>query len=314
MMFHPTSWAALVIIAAGLVLAGRGRFTAALCLVLANVLVHVLGVFGSSDGVNHVKLELALDIRNLDPVTGLGVLQFVTSMFVHFDFWHLVSNVIVLLFFALPFEERIGPNRFLSIYLLSGLVASLAQVLVGMDGAYRLMGASGAVFGIIGAFAAAYPNLRVALPIPLPFFMPIVPMRVWVGAGLFALMQVLYLFVLRPDDNVAYVAHLGGLFIGLFLGMWIHRTRPARTSVAVDLRLLQPFARDSRTDEALKQMDANRDEPQVFQAWLDRFFRSARCPTCNNEVLPRHHGEVVCRLGHRFDVRSRQPQPVGKAI
>jgi hypothetical protein len=51
-------------------------------------------------------------------------------------------------------------------------------------------------------------------------------------------------------------------------------------------------------------MQLNHDEPAVFQAWLDRFFATATCPTCRHKVAPRHHGEVVCTQGHRFDVRQ----------
>ena len=82
------------------------------------------------------------------------------------------------------------------------------------------------------------------------------------------------------------------------------KVRAHRNPVAVDLGALGPFARDTGTSQALAQMKANHDEPQIFQAWLDRFFRTATCPTCHHKVMPRHHGEIVCTQGHRFDVRQ----------
>jgi hypothetical protein len=82
------------------------------------------------------------------------------------------------------------------------------------------------------------------------------------------------------------------------------KVRAHRNPVAVDLVALGPFARDTGTSQALAQMKANHDEPQIFQAWLDRFFRTATCPTCQHKVMPRHHGEIVCTQGHRFDVRQ----------
>jgi hypothetical protein len=80
--------------------------------------------------------------------------------------------------------------------------------------------------------------------------------------------------------------------------------------VAVELDALTPFAADPGTTQALAQMRSNHDEPQIFQAWLDRFFRTATCPTCQHKVMPRHHGEIVCTQGHRFDVRKDRTRPI----
>jgi hypothetical protein len=133
---------------------------------------------------------------------------------------------------------------------------------------------------------------------------------VWVGAILFGALQLLYLSFVASDtataDNTAYFAHLGGLAGGTLGGFLLVRgkVRVLRNPVAVDLGALGPFARDLGTSQALAQMKANHDEPQIFQAWLDRFFRTATCPTCQHKVMPRHHGEIVCTQGHRFDVRQ----------
>ncbi|HLF16451.1 MAG TPA: rhomboid family intramembrane serine protease [Candidatus Thermoplasmatota archaeon] len=310
MSLHPVSILAVAVILAALAVAWSRRFIATGALAVANLVVFALSAFGPTVRVGDhivpvIHRELALQSVHLQHGEPLGFLQLLTSMFVHADFGHIFSNLIILLAFALPFEERIGTRRFLAIYLGAGLMGSLAQTAYTGWSSVALMGASGAVFGIIGAFAAAFPTLVVPLPMPLFVVMIFVRARVWVAALVFTAMQVLYFALLSPFDNTAYAAHFGGLAAGIVLGTTVARhAAPRRSAVRVDLVALQPFAKDNGTSTALQHMTEHRDEPQVFQAWLDRFFRTARCPTCDHTVMP-HRGEVVCTQGHRFDVRSK---------
>jgi membrane associated rhomboid family serine protease len=312
MVLSPVSLIALAVMLAAVAIGWSRRFLAVGALAIANVAVLMLSTFGPRvDGdLTVIQAELGLWSPNLAGDPALGLLQLFSSMFVHADFFHLLSNLIILLAFALPFEERIGHRRFLLVYLLSGLIGALVQVGVSSGSPILLMGASGAVFGVIGAFAASYPNLIVPLPVPLLFIMIFMRIRVWVGAILFGALQLLYLSFVASDaasaDNTAYFAHIGGLGGGILAGFMLVRgkVRAHRSPVAVDLGALGPFASDTGTSQALAQMKANHDEPQIFQAWLDRFFRTATCPTCHHKVMPRHHGEIVCTQGHRFDVRQ----------
>lgn len=323
MTLSVVSLVAIAAILAALYVSWSRRFLATGALVVANLFVFVLSLVGPETrfvGANGVvrsiptiHAELALLPSNLTEAPALGLLQLLTSMFVHADFWHIFGNLLILLAFALPFEERIGHRRFLFLYIVSGFAGALVQVAVDWGTPpVLMMGASGAVFGVIGAFAATYPNLIVPLPLPLFVIMLFVRMRVWVAACLFAGLQLLYLASpLSRLSNTAYFAHLGGLAAGIGLGIVLARHAPAhRKPVAVDLKLLSPFAHDTGTTAALDQMKANQDEPQIFQAWLDRFFRTATCPTCKHKVMPRHHGEVVCTQGHRFDVRKDQKRAI----
>lgn len=310
----PVSILAIAVMVAAIGIAWSRRFLAAGALAIANVIVFALTAFGPYDRAADMPVihaELGLWSPNLahDPV--LGAVQLFTSMFVHASIFHLIGNLITLLAFALPFEERIGHRRFLGIYVATGLVGSLVQVAVSADSPILLMGASGAVAGIIGAFAASYPNLVVPLPLPLFVMMIFVRMRVWIAAMAFLALQLVSVSVTGGGSNVAYFAHLGGLAAGILLGWTVVRpSAPTRKPVAVDLGALGPFARDPGTTQALAQMRTNHDEPQIFQAWLDRFFRTATCPTCGHKVMPRHHGEIVCTQGHRFDVRQDRRSPI----
>ena len=317
MVLSLVSLLAVAVMLAAIALGWSRRFLAAGALAIANVVVTLLSTFGPQAGtsLSTVQAELALWTPNLVNDPALGAAQVFTSMFVHADFLHLLGNLIILLAFALPFEERVGHRLFLAIYLLSGVAGTLVQATVASH-AILLMGASGAIFGIIGAFAASYPNLVVPLPLPLFVIMLFVRMRVWIAALVFTALQLLYMATIASDaasgDHTAYFAHLGGVASGALLGLTLvkGRVRAHRNPVAVDLGALSPFARDAGTTAALAQMRSNHDEPQIFQAWLDRFFRTATCPTCGHRVMPRHHGEIVCTQGHRFDVRQDQRKPI----
>jgi membrane associated rhomboid family serine protease len=309
----PVSLVAIAVIVAAIGIAWSRRFLAAGSLAIANVIVFALTALGPYDRTAEMPVihsELGLWSPNLVQQPILGAIQLFTSMFVHAHVFHLIGNLITLLAFAMPFEERIGHRRLIAIYLSTGFVGSLVQVGVSAGDPILLMGASGAVAGIIGAFAASYPNLIVPLPLPLFIMMLFVRMRVWIAAMVFLALQLVSISV-SGDSNVAYFAHLGGLGAGILLGWTVVRpSAPARRPVAVDLGALSPFARDAGTTQALAQMKTNHDEPQIFQAWLDRFFRTATCPTCGHKVMPRHHGEIVCTQGHRFDVRQDRRSPL----
>lgn len=333
MTLSPVSWIAVAVIAAAIAVAWSRRFLASACMAIANAAVALLtlfgpvraGVLGAVDPLNAALVrpaihnELGLYTPNLVALQPLGGLQLVSNLFVHEGLMHLLGNMIMLVAFGLPFEERIGHRRFLVLYLAAGLAGALAETLLNLGGSpVLMMGASGAIFGIMGAFAVRHPNQVVGVPLPLLFLLVRIPMRVIVGALLYVAYQLLYILVLAaggPADHVAYGAHFGGLAMGVLLALTV-LPRPGRRGeggpgpVAVDLGAFSAFARDPQTKGVLAQMRSNHDEPAVFQAWLDRFFRTATCPTCSHRVMPRHRGEVVCTQGHRFDVRQvRAPAP-----
>lgn len=298
-------------------MAASGRFLATGALVIGNIVVHALKSFGPGFLVERggdtfrvpvVQWDLSLHGDWLAAAQPQAFLQLLTHMFVHADIWHLVGNLIILLAFALPFEERIGHRAFLGMYLLSGLVAAFAQVGTAWGAPILLLGASGAVFGIIGAFAGAYPNLVLPLPLPLFIIMIFVRMRVIVAAAVFGGLQLLYLVFLSPFDNTAYFAHLGGLAAGLVLAVTYvrrHRRDVGQTVQSkLDLSNLSPFARDDATRNAHQKLYASLDQPEVFEAWMERFLQDARCPTCENPVALRR-SEMVCTHGHRFDMREK---------
>lgn len=305
------------------------RFVATGAIVIANLAIFLLTLFGPGATVLHtpsgdqplplghpftaVQADLALYPPNLLELLPIGVLQTFTSMFVHADIWHIAVNMIFLWAFGMPFEERIGARRFVLIYLVSGVVGALAQVAAGVltgDSPVPMLGASGAVFGIMCAFAAKYPNQVIGVPVPVILILIRIPMRVLYGALIYVALEVVQIVALvrmGGSTNVGHFAHLFGGAAGILLALTLLRHVLAagkKGPIAIDLVALGDFARDAPTKDVLAHMRQNHDEPEVFQAWLDRFFRTATCPTCSHRVMPKHRGEVVCTQGHSFDVRQ----------
>ena len=131
-----------------------------------------------------------------------------THMFVHFSFDHLFFNMLFLFFFGMELERRVGGRKFLQIYILSAIVAALAQTAVTSGSMVGMVGASGALFGALGCLAIIAPEIRVLL-----FF--VIPMSIRWAVVVFALIDFLFM---GSADNIAHMAHIAGLFVGLAFG------------------------------------------------------------------------------------------------
>ena len=138
----------------------------------------------------------------------------ITYMFVHVTFDHLFWNMLFLFFFGIELERRLGEGRFLGLYLISGVVAALTQIF--FSGYGILLGASGALYGVMGCLAMIAPHMRILL-----FFA--IPMRIPYAVVLYALVDFL---MMGSADNIAHAAHLAGLFVGLAFG-YVLKRRPS---------------------------------------------------------------------------------------
>ena len=149
------------------------------------------------------------------------VWTWVTSIFAHspFNFMHIFFNSIVLYFFGPVVERRVGSRSFAGLFIISGAIAGLAQVLAtsAVGGQTSVLGASGAIAALLGVLTVLNPNLRIYL-----YF--ILPMPLWVATLLFAGYSVLISSVGGIGaGGVAQLAHLAGLGIGLLYGMRLKR-------------------------------------------------------------------------------------------
>ena len=151
-------------------------------------------------------------------------LAVLASLFLHATPQHLFGNLLFLWVFGNDIEHRWGRLRYLLLYLIGGIVASLAHVLVDPNSTVPMIGASGAIAAVMGAYVICYPSTRVKSII---FFGPLLLRKVkavWLMV-VFLLFQLLYI---PGDSGVAWAAHVGGFAFGALLGLlWRRRGREA---------------------------------------------------------------------------------------
>ncbi len=156
-------------------------------------------------------------------------LTLLTSMFVHGGWLHLIFNMLYLWIFGDNVEALLGRARFLAFYLVCGLLAAAAQVAVDLDSTTPVIGASGAVAGVLGAYIARWPRARVTTVFVLVFFFPVVQLSAWVLLGVWFVLQALEGVVsLSGRADVAYFAHIGGFVAGMLLIWLLAATRTRR--------------------------------------------------------------------------------------
>lgn len=159
-------------------------------------------------------------------LAGKNLWTFITSMFLHAGFGHLLVNMISLMFIGNFVEKLIGKKRFLWLYLISGLFAGILFVGVSMitntDLNVYAVGASGAIFGLGGLLAILTPRLPV-----LVFF--VFPMPMW--AAMAFLLLALWALSTSLGLPIGNTAHLGGLIIGLAYGAYLKKRYPRKTKM-----------------------------------------------------------------------------------
>ncbi len=139
----------------------------------------------------------------------------ITSVFLHADIDHLFFNMFALFIFGLYLESRVKEEQFLLIFFLAGILGNLAYLLVSPSSIIPAVGASGAIYGVMGTLAVLYPGLVV-------YFFGIAPMPMIFAAAIWGLMEFTGMFV---PSNISHEAHLAGLIIGMLYGLYVKRER-----------------------------------------------------------------------------------------
>lgn len=154
-----------------------------------------------------------------------------TSMFLHGGWLHLIGNLLYLHIFGDNVEDRVGHGRFLVLYLLAGVTAGLAQVAFHPAADIPMVGASGAIAGVTGAYFLFYPRARVVTLVPIFLFVQVVEIPaffflfVWFA---FQLMLGLGSAGAASGGGVAFWAHVGGFIAGMLLGPMLAPRAPIR--------------------------------------------------------------------------------------
>lgn len=176
--------------------------------------------FGAIPAVVFGQAELP---QELVALPSYGTL--VSSMFLHGGWMHLIGNMLYLWIFGNNVEDVMGHTKFVVFYVLCGILAALSHAVIDQGSAVPMVGASGAISGILGAYILLYPHARVLILVPLGFFMHTLYVPAGVVLGLWFLMQILSggMSLGHEGGGVAFFAHIGGFVAGMLLiGLFKH--------------------------------------------------------------------------------------------
>jgi len=332
----PTTWPALLALAlilGGLAAAVWRRYPMAYTMALLCIGVYVVQLGSgamvrcSLGGLGFRSDCVLAELSFIAPLVAQGdrVLSPFTYMFVHADLLHLAGNLFILLTAGPALEERIGTRNFLVIYLLAGFGAAAATtglwqldffrepqpgdlfpIAGGAGGEFSPnVGASGAIFGVLTAFAALFPREKLPMILPFMFFV------FWMPSATVLLLHlalnVVYLF---SSTNIAWWGHFAGFFVGLAIAPILHKHLPARKldeALQVDTEALRPVARTHLERSALRELERlktpqTKDDRLLAETWWERFLHSAHCPACGRK-LEQKGKDLACPYGD-FAVRA----------
>jgi membrane associated rhomboid family serine protease len=200
-------------------------------LILLNVAVFIWEMTLPSEGYKTLVQTMGVTPYSLThlPLAAEPLLQggrsLFTAMFLHGSIAHAAFNMLYLWIFGNNVEDVMGHGRFILFYLACGLIASFTQVAASPLSEVPMIGASGAVSGILGAYLVLFPSARVMTLVFLVFFIRVVPLPAVILLGFWFLLQVLDIGPLS-SGGVAVLAHIGGFVSGALLIAVFRRRRP----------------------------------------------------------------------------------------
>jgi len=272
-------------------------------LVFTSDIFQGLPLIDQLEPLSHSQLVVDLGLNPERIIHNQTLYQMITSMYLHGDFLHLIFNFIGLFILGVQLEKKIGWYRFLILYYGSGIIGGAIVLMIspfdqlghGMN--VVSIGASGAIYGIIGGYWLLYPKDRIIFPIPLFFMRMYNKWPVWLIFLIYGGISTFFL-LLQTDDNISHLGHFGGL-IGAFPVAALIRP-PAEPEKLKKLKKvdLKKYARTKKQKEYLKKaMDA--DEEDIRNAWLDEFFQNIVCEKCKASHMTYEESKAVCpKCGH----------------
>jgi membrane associated rhomboid family serine protease len=213
-----------------------GRFPiVTVILIAANVLVFLYELLLSSTGqLEQFYYQAALIPANVTAaLTPATALTFLTSMFMHGGWMHLIGNMLYLWIFGDNIEDILGSLGFVVFYLACGVAADVAHILIEPRSPVPTLGASGAIAGVLGAYLIMYPRARVDTLVFLGYFIRIISLPALVVLGFWFVLQLfngLLSLGVPTGGGVAFFAHVGGFVAGLALMGVIRLLRPVERS------------------------------------------------------------------------------------
>ncbi|MBL0060931.1 MAG: rhomboid family intramembrane serine protease [bacterium] len=208
-----------------------------IALIAINVLVFVMQMLQPPEAQQQFVFAWGAIPRDITmswdllPTVPVAWLTLFTSMFMHGGLMHLGGNMLYLWIFGNNIEDRLGHIQFLFFYIIGGLVAALSHVFFDPSSQIPMVGASGAISAVLGAYMLAYPKARVVVLFWIVFFVRFIRVPAILMLGVWFVMQISGFFgdMSREGGGVAWLAHIGGFIAGVVFG-FIAGLRPARSA------------------------------------------------------------------------------------
>ena len=197
-------------------------------LIAINVIVFVMQLSLSEQQLNQVYLTQSVvpALASRAPFAPETLLDILRSMFFHAGWAHLLGNMLYLWIFGDNVEDRLGKPLYIAFYLVCGFAAGYAQVLISPTSQVPLVGASGAIAGVLGGYLVLYPGVKVRALILLGYFSRLTEISALYVLGFWFVLQLFNgVMSLGPDTSeggVAFFAHVGGFVVGAIL-IWIFK-------------------------------------------------------------------------------------------
>lgn len=257
---------------------------------------------GASGGSTvHLDIWDDLGFCVADIIEGREIYTFITAIFVHANILHLLMNSAVLLFLGVPFEEKIGARNFLILFFAAGIGAALLKLLYwlifhsafNVNAGVNGIGASGAIFGVLGAFVALYPRDKVMFPLII-----IRPWPVFVIALIYGSVETLAVLG-GVEDGVGHLTHINGFLVGVGAALVLKRAglldKKAKKDRMPPLSIsrLEEMAKNEEEIKTLKKI-RKADMAEIRDAWIEHFLESAECPRCGSKVDIKGTGSCGC--------------------
>jgi membrane associated rhomboid family serine protease len=194
-------------------------------LILANSFVFLLQLGLAPPELEDLFLQFGLvpaRYAGTADLTPGDLLPFITMMFLHGGWLHIILNMWILWLFGPAIEDRLGPGRYLAFYFACGVIAAFAHLITNPTSGEPAIGASGAIAGVLGCYMRLFPLARVIVLVPIIFIPLFFEVHAFVFVGLWFLIQLVQgavaLSLPAAGDDVAWWAHVGGFIAGFALG------------------------------------------------------------------------------------------------
>ena len=281
----------LIFIIVGIIISFIRRFTITYTLILINLTItFILLTLVIIDASLFTNTFINLAYILYDITIPSRIYTIFTSMFLQIDLMHLLGNMIILFFIGIPLEEEVGKYLFLAIYLTSGIIGALFYTILYLPLPIILIGASGAISGLLGAMLYMYPDKEIPMIIPLIVISYIAPrIKAWKAIIIFFAIETV-MVLLKPNSGVAHEVHVVSLIYGLFLGIIltklniIQKKTTEKRLVETTIATLESLATTEELKEIITKIKSS-EISEIRDAWLEKFFIKAKCPRCGGNFV-----------------------------